>query len=57
MPRTKNAARKSIGHKMPRHMQFTKAARKICMDGEKPTIKKVVRFRPGTVALREIRKY
>ena len=55
MARTKQTARKSIGLKTPRKMLATKAAR---MSG--PTcggVKRPKRYRPGTVALREIRKY
>ncbi|KAJ1443051.1 Histone-fold [Sesbania bispinosa] len=56
MARTKQLARKSTGGEAP-HKQLlrTKAARKsIPKIGE---VKKPHRFRPGTVALREIRKY
>ncbi len=55
MARTKQTARKSTGGKAPRKHLATKAARKSA-----PTsggIKKPHRYRPGTVALREIRKY
>jgi len=56
MARTKQTARKSTGGKAPRKQLATKAARKSA-----PTlgasIKKTHRFRPGTVALREIRRY
>ena len=56
MARTKQTARKSTGAKAPRKQLATKAARKTA-----PAIgggvKKPHRFRPGTVALREIRKY
>ncbi|XP_002452319.2 histone H3.3 [Sorghum bicolor] len=48
-------ARKSTGGKAPRKQLATKAARKSA-----PTtggVKKPHRYRPGTVALREIRKY
>jgi histone H3/H4 len=48
-------ARKSTGGKAPRKQLASKAARKSA-----PTtvgMKKPKRFRPGTVALREIRKY
>ena len=55
MARTKQTARKSTGSKAPRKQVPTKAARKTApaMGG----IKKPHRYRPGTVALREIRKY
>jgi len=53
MARTKQTARKSTGGKAPRQFLATKAARK----GNKGTVKKPHRYRPGTVALREIRKF
>ncbi|GHJ85432.1 hypothetical protein NliqN6_1834 [Naganishia liquefaciens] len=56
MARTKQTARKSTGGKAPRKQLATKAARK----ATQPTaggVKKPHRYRPGTVALREIRKY
>lgn len=52
MARTKQTARKHDG-KMVRKMLATKALRKTVP----ATIKKPHRYRPGTVALREIRKY
>ena len=55
MARTKQTARKSTGGKAPRKQLASKAVRK-----SSPVtggIKKPHRFRPGTVALREIRKY
>ena len=55
MARTKQTARKSTGGKAPRKQLATKAARKgVPGNGG---VKKPHRFRPGTVALREIRKY
>ena len=55
MARTKQTARKSTGGKAPRKILATKAARK---NAPAPGgIKKPHRYRPGTVALREIRKY
>ncbi|XP_072988394.1 histone H3.3a-like [Typha latifolia] len=55
MARTKQTARKSTGGKAPRKELATKAARKSApMSG---ALKRAHRFRPGTVALREIRKY
>jgi histone H3 len=55
MARTKQTARKSTGGKAPRKMLATKAARK---SAPAPGgIKKPHRYHPGTVALREIRKY
>ena len=59
MARTKQTARKTSGGKMPRKQLATKklatkAARKSSATGG---VKKPHRYRPGTVALREIRKY
>jgi histone H3 len=56
MARTKQTARKSTGGKAPRKALATKAARKSSHHSVQ-AIKKPYRFRPGTVALREIRKY
>ena len=57
MARIKQTARKQAGtsNKVPRRLMAIKAARKTApsMGG----IKKPHRYRPGTVALREIRKY
>ena len=53
MARTKQTARKSTGGKAPRKSIASKAAKKHATPG----IKKAHRFRPGTVALREIRRY
>ena len=53
MARTKQTARKSTGGKAPRKQLATKAARKSAPGG----VKKPHRYRPGTVALREIRRY
>ncbi len=50
MARTKQTARISTGGKAPIKQLATKAARKT-------QVKKPHRYRPGTVALREIRKY
>ncbi|VDO05995.1 unnamed protein product [Rodentolepis nana] len=56
MARTKQTARKSTsGGKAPRKLLATKAARKISRSVE--GLKKLHRCRPGTMALREIRKY
>ncbi|KAM0857218.1 hypothetical protein ACQ4PT_048617 [Festuca glaucescens] len=52
--RTKQTARKSTGGKAPRKQLATKAARKSAP--ATGGVKKPHRFRPGTVALREIRK-
>jgi len=59
MARTKQSARKSTGGKAPRKQVAprrrvaTKASRK----SSTPGIKKPHHFKPGTVALREIRRY
>ena len=58
MARTKQTARKSTGGKAPRKQLSTKAARKYAPKAG--GIKKAPRrhrYRPGTVALREIRRY
>ena len=56
MARTKQTARKPTGGKAPRKQLATKAARKsapAALGG----VKQPRRYRPGTVALRDIRKY
>ena len=55
MARTKQTARRSTGGKAPRKQLATKASRKhaVCAGA----VKKPHRWRPGVVALREIRKY
>ena len=55
MARTKQTARKSTGGKAPRKQLATKAARKSAP--AQGGVKKPHRYRPGTVALREIRRY
>lgn len=55
MARTKQTARKSTGGKAPQKQLATKAARKSAP--ATAGVKKPHRFRPGTVALREIRRY
>ncbi|PRP85685.1 histone H3.3A, isoform B [Planoprotostelium fungivorum] len=55
MARTKQTARKSTGGKAPRKHVANKAARKSAVSSG--GVKKPHRFKPGTVALREIRKY
>ena len=55
MARTKQTARKSTGGKALKKQLATKAARK--MAPATGGVKKPHRFRPGTVALREIRRY
>jgi histone H3 len=58
MARTKQTARKSTGGKAPRKQVASKAARKSASTGPSSGgVKKPHRFRPGTVALREIRRY
>ncbi|CAK83924.1 unnamed protein product (macronuclear) [Paramecium tetraurelia] len=59
MARTKQTARKSTtGNKKPTKHLATKAARKTAPAvGATGGLKKPHKFRPGTVALREIRKY
>ena len=56
MARTKQTARNSTGGKAPRKQLMTKAAKKHTarLQGG---VKKPHRYRPGTVALRQIRKY
>jgi histone H3 len=56
MARTKQTARKSTALKVPRKQLFAnKIAQKTAP--VKTSFKKPHRFRPGTVAIREIRKY
>ncbi|XP_055521051.1 histone H3.v1-like [Leucoraja erinacea] len=55
MARTKQTARRSTGGKAPRKQLTTKAARKSAP--ATGGVKKPHRYRPGTVALREIRRY
>ena len=52
MARTKQTARKNVGGKAPRTQLATKARRHNSLP-----VKKYRRYRPGTVALREIRRY
>ena len=52
MARTKQTARKSTGGKAPRKQIAAKS-----QEGEGGKVKAARRYRPGTVALREIRKY
>ncbi|KAL9642272.1 hypothetical protein ABK040_007271 [Willaertia magna] len=58
MARTKTTARKTTSGKVPRKVVASKAARK---SAKQPLttggLKKPHRYKPGTVALREIRKY
>lgn len=55
MARTKQMARKSSGGKTPRKQMMEKAAKKSAPSTS--GVKRPHRYRPGTVALREIRKY
>lgn len=57
MARTKQTARKSTGGKAPRKQLATKAARKTGPAPGTGGVRKPHRYRPGTVALREIRRY
>lgn len=56
MARTKQTARKNTGGKAPRKQLGNKSARKSAPTNTSG-LKKPHRYRPGTVALREIRKY
>ncbi|KAL9255506.1 histone H3.3a-like protein [Drosera capensis] len=56
MARTKQTARKSTGGKGPRKELAKKIAKKSAPN-PRDNVKKPHRYRPGTVALREIRKY
>ena len=57
MARTKQTARKSTGGKAPRKNLASKAARKSAPAPATGGVKKPHRYRPGTVALRDIRRY
>lgn len=67
MARTKQTARKSTGGKAPRKQlatkvnlndsDYCKAAQKSSKAPQTGGVKKPHRYRPGTVALREIRRY
>ena len=57
MARTKQTARQSTGGKAPRHQLATKDARLSAKKVRRGGVKKPHRYRPGTVALREIRRY
>ena len=56
MARTKQTARKNVGEKAPRRHIGQKSARK-SVTATTAGMKKPHRYRPGTVALREIRRY
>ena len=55
MARTKQTARRSTGGKAPRKQMAIKASRRFAL--ATGGVKKPHRYRPGTVALREIRRY
>ena len=59
MARTKQTARKNTGAKAPRKNLGNKAARKTAAGpiATKAAVKRPHKFKPGTVALREIRKF
>ena len=57
MARTKQTARKSTGGKAPRKLLATKRPARKLAQATGGGVKKPHRFRPGTVALREIRRY
>ncbi|THH09883.1 hypothetical protein EW145_g1725 [Phellinidium pouzarii] len=57
MARTKQTARKSTGGKAPRKQLAAKSAARKTAAATTGGVKKPHRFRPGTVALREIRRY
>lgn len=60
MARTKQVGRKNYGGKAPSKSTGGKAPRKSIASKSKPSgggVKKPHRYRPGTVALREIRRY
>ena len=57
MARSKQLALKSTGGKMPRKGLLTKAGLMMGKRVNRGGVKKPRRYRPGTVALREIRKY
>jgi len=57
MVRTKQTSRKSTGRPAPRKQLAIKAARKSGHAVACGRVKKPHRYRPGTVALREIRQY
>jgi histone H3 len=57
MARTKQTARKNTGGKAPRKHVAVKQAKKITNPVVAGGVKRAHRFRPGTVALREIRRF
>ena len=57
MARTKHTARKATGAKHPRKSVAEKSAKGKAPGGAAPGVKRPHRFKPGTVSLREIRRY
>ena len=57
MARTKQTARKNTGGKAPRKHVAVKQAKKVANPAVAGGVKRAHRFRPGTVALREIRRF
>ena len=57
MARTKHTARKNTGAKQPRKHLAGKASAGKIISSKAGGIKRAHRFRPGTVALREIRRF
>ena len=56
MARTKQTARRTLGQKSPAH-QLALAQKAAQKSAPRAPVKKPHRYRPGTVALREIRRY
>lgn len=57
MARTKTTARKSASVKTPKKKASVKTTKKAVPTQPNGGVKKAHRYRPGTVALREIRRY
>ena len=57
MARTKHTARKATGNKQPRKGVASKTAKGKSLVNPGIGVKKAHRFRPGTVALRDIRRF
>lgn len=57
MARTKQTARQSTGGKAPRRCDLPTKQARATTAKQQARVKKPHRYRPGTVALREIRKY
>ena len=58
MARTKNSSRKSVG-KVPSTATVSKGKKSVAKKAKKTSgsVEKTLKFRPGTVALRDIRRY